>query len=103
MLGKYLLFSIPSMLSNGAKVGGMLKLLNQTLGAWTASLMSTATILNVRLLKCSCAMKTQKDVIANMADIEIYDFMRAAERRIYYFAYEVSIYSEKMWLSGECQ
>lgn len=29
-------------------------------------------------------------------DIEIYDFMRAGERRIYYFAYEVSIYSEKI-------
>lgn len=58
--------------------------------------MSRATILDVRLLKCSCAMKMQKDVIANMGDIEIYDFMRAGERRIYYFAYEVSIYSEKI-------
>lgn len=50
MLVKYLLFSVPSMLSDGAKVGGMLKLLNQTLGAWTAPLMSTGTILAVRAL-----------------------------------------------------
>lgn len=78
----------------------MLQLLNQTMGAWIASLTSTGAILAVKMRLCR---GKAKGLVTNTGDIEICDFMRAAERVLYYFPYEGIIYRKKMLISGECQ
>lgn len=71
-----------------------------TMGAWIASLTSTGTILAVKMWLW---FEKAKGVVTNTGDIEICDFMRAAETVLYYYSYEGTIYLEKMLLSGECQ